>query len=107
VSGIDRKTVERLTEALNAPEDRSEAAETIRALVEKITLRPGPNRGEIDAALHGEFGTIRTDRRISRWKASETRNSRSFRYGSVGILVAGRCNRRPQRLPPLLISLNL
>lgn len=39
VSGIYRKKVERLTEALNAPEDRNEAAEAIRALVEKITLR--------------------------------------------------------------------
>jgi hypothetical protein len=41
VSGIYRKMVERLTEAHNAPEDRNEAAEAIRALVEKITLRPG------------------------------------------------------------------
>ena len=58
MSGIYRKKVERLTEALNNPEDRNEAAEAIRALVEKITLRPGPNRGEIDATLHGELGTI-------------------------------------------------
>src|SRR5258708_21645542 len=58
VSGIYRKKVERLTEALNNPEDRNEAAEAIRTLVEKITLRPGPNRGEIDATLHGELGTI-------------------------------------------------
>ena len=58
ISGIYRKKVERLTEALNNPEDRNEAAEAIRALVEKITLRPGPNRGEIDATLHGELGTI-------------------------------------------------
>ena len=58
MSGIYRKKVERLTEALNTPEDRNEAAEAIRALVEKITLRPGPNRGEIDATLHGELGTI-------------------------------------------------
>jgi hypothetical protein len=28
--------------------DRNEAAAAIRALVEKITLRPGPNRDEID-----------------------------------------------------------
>jgi hypothetical protein len=53
VSGIYRKKVERLTEALNTPEDRNEAAEAIWALVEKITLRPGPNRGEIDATLQG------------------------------------------------------
>ena len=58
MSGIYRKKVERLTEALNNPEDRNEAAEAIRALVEKMTLRPGPNRGEIDATLHGELGTI-------------------------------------------------
>jgi len=58
VSGIYRKKVERLTEALNTPEDRNEAAEAIWALVEKITLRPGPNRGEIDATLQGELGTI-------------------------------------------------
>jgi site-specific DNA recombinase len=50
--------VERLMEALNTPEDRNEAAEAIRALVEKITPRPGPHRGEIDATLHGELGTI-------------------------------------------------
>jgi hypothetical protein len=58
VSGIYRKKVERLTEALNTPEDRNEAAEAIWALVEKITRRPGPNRGEIDATLQGELGTI-------------------------------------------------
>jgi site-specific DNA recombinase len=58
VSGIYRTKVERLTEALNTPEDRNEAAEAIRALVEKITLRPRPHRGEIDATLHGELGTI-------------------------------------------------
>ncbi|MEA2917624.1 MAG: hypothetical protein QOJ15_9705 [Bradyrhizobium sp.] len=29
-----------------------------RPRVEKTTLRPGPNRGEIDATLHGELGTI-------------------------------------------------
>lgn len=58
MSGIYRKKVERLTEALNTPEDRNEAAEAIRALVEKITLRRGPNRGEIDVTLHGESGTI-------------------------------------------------
>jgi hypothetical protein len=31
---------------------------TMRFLVEKITLRPGPNRGEIGATLHAELGTI-------------------------------------------------
>jgi hypothetical protein len=53
-----RKKIQRLTVALNNPEDRAEAAEAIRSLVDKITLRPGTNRGEIDATLHGKLGTI-------------------------------------------------
>jgi site-specific DNA recombinase len=40
VSGIYRKKVERLMEALNNPEDRNEAAEAIRALVEKDYAAP-------------------------------------------------------------------
>lgn len=47
-----------MTEALNRPEGRAEAAEALRTLIEKIVLRPGPNRGEIDAMLYGELGTI-------------------------------------------------
>lgn len=58
VSGMYRKKVQRLAAALNDSEDRSEAAEAIRGLIEKIALRPGPNRGEIDATLHGDLGTI-------------------------------------------------
>jgi hypothetical protein len=61
----------------------------IQALVEKITLRAGPNRGEIDATLHGKLGTILGG---SKHKASErlgNANSRSFRYGSVGIRGCG------------------
>jgi site-specific DNA recombinase len=38
VSGIYRKKVERLTEALNNPEDRNEAAEAIRAQRGRETL---------------------------------------------------------------------
>jgi site-specific DNA recombinase len=57
-SHIYGKKVERLAEALNKAEDRAEAAEAIRGLIEKIVLRPGPNRGEIDAMLYGDLGTI-------------------------------------------------
>jgi hypothetical protein len=32
--------------------------EALRALIEKVVLTPGPNRGEIDAMLYGELGTI-------------------------------------------------
>lgn len=48
----------RLTKALNRKEERQEAAETLRSLIEKISLTPGPERGEIYATLHGELGTI-------------------------------------------------
>ena len=47
-----------LIEALNQPEERQAAAVTMRTLIEKIVLTPGPNRGEIDAMLYGELGTI-------------------------------------------------
>ncbi len=58
VSEVYRRKVERLAQTLNAPEDQSQASAAIRALVEKIVLTPGRNRGEIDATLHGELGAI-------------------------------------------------
>ena len=57
-SQIYAKKVARLTEALNRPEDRAEAAEALREHIQKIVLRPDPNRGEIDATLHGDLGII-------------------------------------------------
>ena len=58
VAGIYRRKVERLAEALRHPQERDEAAEAIRALIDRITLMPGPGRGEIAATLHGDLGTI-------------------------------------------------
>ena len=58
VAGIYRRKVERLAEALQHPQERDEAADAIRALIERITLTPGARRGEIAATLHGELGTI-------------------------------------------------
>jgi len=57
-SAIYAKKVSALTEALNRKEERQEAAETLRGLIEKILLTPGSERGEIYATLHGELGTI-------------------------------------------------
>ena len=57
-SAIYARKVGRLTDALNRPEERLEAAEALRALIEKVVLAPSPNRGEIDAMLYGELGTI-------------------------------------------------
>lgn len=52
------KKVAHLTEALNRPEDRAEAARALRGLIERIVLRPGAKRGQIDATLYGELGTV-------------------------------------------------
>ncbi|MFB9948929.1 recombinase family protein [Rhizobium puerariae] len=57
-SAIYAKKVAKLTEALNKPEERLQAAEALRMLIEKIVLTPGPERGQIDALLYGELGTI-------------------------------------------------
>ena len=57
-SAIYTKKVSALTKALNLKEERQEAAETLRGLIEKISLTPGPERGEIFATLHGELSTI-------------------------------------------------
>ncbi len=58
VAGIYRRKVERLAAALEQPHERDEAAEAIRALIDRIVLTPGPKRGEIAATLHGDLGTI-------------------------------------------------
>ncbi|TCP38015.1 recombinase family protein [Rhodovulum marinum] len=52
------RKVENLAEALSRPEEQQEAAEALRMLIEKIELIPGPKRGEIDARLYGDLGTI-------------------------------------------------
>ena len=57
-SAIYAKKVSALTKALNRKKERQEAAETLRGLIEKISLTPGPERGEIYVTLHGELGTI-------------------------------------------------
>jgi hypothetical protein len=41
-----------------ALEDRAEAAQALRGLIERIVLRPDAKRGQIDAWFHGELGTI-------------------------------------------------
>ena len=55
---VYRRKVERLAEAMADPRDRDEAADAIRGLIERIVLTPGEKRGQMDAALHGDLGTI-------------------------------------------------
>ncbi len=58
VADVYRRKVARLAEALDHPEDRDAAASAIRSLIDRIVLTPGDRRGEMDAVLHGDLGTI-------------------------------------------------
>ncbi|QCN97498.1 hypothetical protein D3093_19980 (plasmid) [Azospirillum argentinense] len=58
IAELYARKVARLAEALNRPEERDEAAGTIRGLIEHITLTPGLKRGQLDVTLCGELGTL-------------------------------------------------
>ena len=58
VAAIYRRKVARLAEALKRPDERMEAANAIRGLIERIVLSPGEKWGEVHATLHGDLATI-------------------------------------------------
>ena len=79
-----------MADALNRLEERLEAAEALRALIEKVVLTPGPNRGEIDAMLYGELGTILTwIERQAIGKAKNTNTPGAVLTGVSVSVVAG------------------
>ncbi|MEO1986477.1 MAG: recombinase family protein [Martelella sp.] len=89
-STIYVKKVAKLTQALNRPAERQEAAEALRMLIEKIVLTPGPGRGEIDATLHGELGQILAwTERQAVGKASKTTKPAADATGLLVSVVAG------------------
>jgi site-specific DNA recombinase len=82
--------ISHLTEALNRPEDRAEAAQTLRGLIERIVVRPGAKRGQIDATLHGELGDhSELDCSPAKGQISRNENSRSRGHGSSDTLGCG------------------
>jgi hypothetical protein len=89
-STIYAKKVAKLTQALNRPAERQEAAEALRMLIEKIVLTPGPKRGEMDATLYGELGQILawTERQALE-KASKTNTPGGVTSGVLVSVVAG------------------
>jgi site-specific DNA recombinase len=99
ISEIYRRKVERFAEALAHPEERQEAADALRGLIERIVLTPGTKRGEVNAMLHGEFGTILEwlDRRNC---ANADSPLDAFASGgpgmSVSVVAGGRSNRDRQ-----------
>lgn len=97
-SAIYAKKVSALTKALNRKEERQEAAETLRGLIEKISLTPGPERGEIYATLHGELGTILnwTERQAIGKAVKTTKPAADATGLSLSVVAGARC-RRPDR----------
>jgi hypothetical protein len=73
---------------------RTRLLELVVLLVEKTTLRPGPSRGEIDATLHGELGTILSwieAQAVEKTRKRET--PAAFATGVSVSVVAGTCKR--------------
>ncbi|WP_426289484.1 recombinase family protein [Ensifer adhaerens] len=58
VSEVYASKVEHLLEALSEPEEQAAAKETIRNLIERIVVTPGPGRGEMAAIMYGDLGTV-------------------------------------------------
>ena len=87
---IYAQKIAKLTEALNQPEERPEAAEALRLLIEKIVLTPGPARGEMFATLHGELGTILDwTERQALGKTAQTTKPAAGATGLLESVVAG------------------
>jgi site-specific DNA recombinase len=86
VAGTYRRKVERLAEALGNPEERDEAADAIRSLIEKIILTLGAKRGQLDASLHGDLGAI------LQWTAQRTNGFGRDSSGMSVSVVAGAGN---------------
>jgi hypothetical protein len=98
VADIYRAKVARLSEALKDPATALEAADDIRSLVGKVVLNPGPQRGQLNAVLHGEQGAI------LELMAQKTQ-SRTPGKGVRLSVVAGKRNQRPLRLVERAIPL--
>ncbi len=84
------KNVTALTKALNRKEERQEASQELRALIEKIVLTPGPERGEVFATLHGDLATIlEWTERQAIGKATKTTKPAAGATGWLVSVVAG------------------
>ena len=88
-SAVYAKKVAALTAALAKPDERAQAAEALRMLIEKIVLTPGPERGEIYATLHGELRTILEWTERQAIGNATKKHSLGFRLGSVGLNGCG------------------
>jgi len=98
-SAIYAKKISALTKALNRKEERQEAADVLRGLIEKTMLTPGPEPGEIYATLHGELSTILNwAERQDIVKSAKINTPGGVSSGVSVSVVAGACNDRYLRL---------
>ena len=58
IGDIYRRRIERLTEALNHPDDAREAAEALHEVIDRIVISPGEKRGDLQITLLGNLDTI-------------------------------------------------
>jgi site-specific DNA recombinase len=100
-SKIYAKKVGRLAEALSQPDDRAEATEALRNLIERIALSPGPCRGEMNATLYGELDTILSwMARQAQEKSMKTKTPAAVAAGvSVSVVAGTRFEPLPARSP--------
>ncbi len=84
IAEIYRRKVGQLAEALDHPEERNEAADAIRGLIERVTLFPGTKRGEVTATLSGEFGAI--IEWVAAREAQEAGRDKTPSAGASGVL---------------------
>ena len=93
-SAIYAKKVAGLTKALNRKEERQEASNNLCGLIERISLPPDPERGEIYATLHGDLAKIlEWTKQQSIGKTAKTKNPAAnatgvciLCFGCVGII---------------------
>jgi len=97
IAEIYARKVARLAEALNHPDERIDAVDAIRGLIEKIILTPGTKRGQLEATLYGELGTI------LEWTAQNANTPGAFASGVLVSVVAGAGTQRFLRLIERLI----
>lgn len=94
ISSAHERKVAQLAEALNHPDDRQAAAQALRALIEKIVLTPGAKRGELEATLYGEPGTMLSWAERQSSVATNKNTPGGVRAGVSVSLVAGARNYR-------------
>jgi len=76
IAELYRRKVARLSKALDHPDDRHEAMDTIRQRVTRVVITPSATRGEVHAVLHGDIVAIAD--RVSQRPAKPRKLSSSF-----------------------------